>query len=334
MAAEWLTGPALSKRIRTVVGAPNVRCAVAFWGSDAVEELFGTEVLERNDVQIVCDLSMGATNPGTLEALGAPDNPRLRHMQGLHAKLYHSDAGMIVGSANASANGIGFMEEAAGLTEAAVFQEVDSAPWRAALKWFNGLAKDASPISAKALDYAEERWRLRSKAGRNAARRSKGQQISLLQALKDEPEIFEDIHFAFSDTPYLREDMDKADAVAREAGFEPDRKVYDYFDSLKRETEHWPLRFILIWRTRQGLIKAFLYTRGVTCGETHFPVKGRRRNQSKFESLLNAVNIPERVPAEFVEAVGEKRLDKAFENYRLMTAQQASKLLFGSKRGE
>ncbi len=51
---------------------------------------------------------MGGSNPKELRALGAPDNRRIKHLRGLHAKVYLSNKGLITNSANASNNGIGF----------------------------------------------------------------------------------------------------------------------------------------------------------------------------------------------------------------------------------
>lgn len=72
---------------------------------------------------------MGGTNPSELEALGAPKNKNLRHLPGLHAKVYLSHDGLITGSANASNNGIGFIEVAR-LLEAGTFHPPESETWR------------------------------------------------------------------------------------------------------------------------------------------------------------------------------------------------------------
>lgn len=160
--AEFLYGEALSERIRDVVRGKNLRCAVAFWGAGAVEELFGNEILDREDVWIVCDISMGGTNPDTLCALGAPNNENLGHIEGLHAKLYHSDAGMVVGSANASRNGIGFMNNAAGLVESGMFIKSGTKTWKAARTWFEeDVWSQSTEIDEPTLMTAQITWRNR-----------------------------------------------------------------------------------------------------------------------------------------------------------------------------
>ena len=77
-------------RFPSPVPAPyGARCAVAFWGSGAVEQLFGSWLHEA--AQIRRDIPMGATNPDELRNLGAPSNPCLKHLERLHGKVYISE---------------------------------------------------------------------------------------------------------------------------------------------------------------------------------------------------------------------------------------------------
>lgn len=111
----------------------DLRCAVAFWGIGATDRLFPSGVPE--DARIVCELSIGSTNPEVLRAMGAPENKRLKHLEQLHAKVYISDQGAIVCSANASDNGIGFVE-VAGLVEAGVLIEPGTKAFLQVEGWF------------------------------------------------------------------------------------------------------------------------------------------------------------------------------------------------------
>ena len=168
---EFLKGDDLSQKIREVVKGKDARCAVAFWGREAVEELFGKEVLERDDVRIVCDLSMGGTNPATLRALGAPENPNIKYLDGLHSKVFLSDNGAIVGSANASNNGIGFMGGNAQLLEAGTYLAPESDAWCSINGWLGDLLRNRSkPVDSQALNAARLAWNRRRGAGgrRNA----------------------------------------------------------------------------------------------------------------------------------------------------------------------
>ena len=80
-------------------------------------------------------MTRGGTSPKALVALGATKNKQLRHVPDLHAKVYISDRGVVVGSANASSNGIGFDADP-GLIEAGMLLRPDDAGFAEAAAWF------------------------------------------------------------------------------------------------------------------------------------------------------------------------------------------------------
>lgn len=93
-----------------------VYLAVAYWGSDAAEAL-GISNASTN-LHVVLNVTHGGTNPIALAALMHMLPGRVRCDDALHAKIYAAETLAIVGSANASANGLNL--EDAGHTEAAV----------------------------------------------------------------------------------------------------------------------------------------------------------------------------------------------------------------------
>lgn len=273
--AKFLTGEPLSEKIRDVLQGEEVRCAVAFWGAGAVEELFGEEVLNRDDVWIVCDISMGGTNPDTLRNLGAPENESLGHIEGLHAKLYHSSAGMVVGSANASSNGIGFMGKAAGLTESGVFVGPDKSSWNAAKTWFDDeVWFNAEDLDNAALERAQTHWENRANAAKRAYPPAWGQRPSFLEVLRHEPALFGDIEFVFTTEPFSAEEKDENIKAAIEGGEDEVRATgavqFGCFG--KEVVNDWPLRFIEFSR-RWGKISVNFYTRGFMSEGIHFANK-------------------------------------------------------------
>ncbi|RBI69030.1 hypothetical protein DQW77_15925 [Roseovarius sp. TE539] len=163
--AEFLFGDDLSNRIREVARRPDARCAVAFWGIGAAYEVFGGEFDQRDDVKIICDISMGGTNPLTLRQLGAPENNYLKYKDKLHAKTYLSEEGLVVGSANASSNGIGRSGRPAGLVEAGSFFPVGSPEWQEANRWFCSLWDEEGclKVDQQALERAEDLWSRRAR---------------------------------------------------------------------------------------------------------------------------------------------------------------------------
>jgi len=103
MGVKYLTGTGLAKRIRKVMAGDNPWMCVAFLGPTWAEELFD-RATPPVGLRVVCDLRMGMTVQKALRIGGAPNNKRLRHLpdQQMHAKIYASDNGVVVCSANAS----------------------------------------------------------------------------------------------------------------------------------------------------------------------------------------------------------------------------------------
>ncbi len=188
----FLDDQTLGAAIKKLLRAPRLRCAVAFWGNGAVASLFGEGGLPA-DAEIICDLTMGGTNPAEVRALGAPRNNRLKHLPGLHAKVYISQSGLIVSSANASNNGIGFVDQPK-LREAGTLHEPGSEAYQAATKWFGAIWKQAHPVDDAALIQAEESWRRKAPPPR-AVSPVAG---SLLDLVLAEPERFRGVGFAFT----------------------------------------------------------------------------------------------------------------------------------------
>lgn len=135
--------------------------AVAFWGAEAIEEL-GLDQ-RAGKFRVLLDLSAGATNPNVVKALLKIAPTGVKCVPRLHAKAYIADEAMVVGSANASANGLGSEG-----TEAKCWQELgvlcdDASVMADGKRWFNDLWKSAETISPGILKRAEAVWGLRQK---------------------------------------------------------------------------------------------------------------------------------------------------------------------------
>lgn len=127
-----LTGDAIrSRAVRVCESTGPIYLAVAYWGQGALEALFPGRV--KGQVHVVLNVAHGGTNPSTLDALMKRFPDRVRVNDALHAKIYASQSGAVVGSANASAGGLGL--GAAGHAEAAV--------------WLEGKAAGAALVLAK-----------------------------------------------------------------------------------------------------------------------------------------------------------------------------------------
>lgn len=152
----FLSGEELTKAVRNITGGKDVCCAVAFWGSGA-DDLF-TDVRGQK-LRIVCNLRAGGTNPYAIKRL-SKDGAVLRQRDDLHAKVYSSDRGAVVASANASANGLGLEGlEQAGWREAGVSMN-DTKPVAA---WFEQLWSESRAIEPEDIQAAEKAWERRRK---------------------------------------------------------------------------------------------------------------------------------------------------------------------------
>ena len=86
------------------------------------------EVLQaaRRTVRIVCNLTMGGTNPRVIEEFIA-EGIQVKHNPTLHSKVYWTDKGVVLGSANASSSGLSLEgREQEGWLEAAIFSNRES----------------------------------------------------------------------------------------------------------------------------------------------------------------------------------------------------------------
>ena len=97
---------AITEKIReSFENASEIRCIVAFWGNGALGLFDGMSKECLRGIRIVCNLTMGGTNPQVIKDM-LDREIAVRHNSTLHSKVYWTDKGVIVGSANASANGL------------------------------------------------------------------------------------------------------------------------------------------------------------------------------------------------------------------------------------
>lgn len=162
----------------------SIDLVVAFWGDGAIDELGLSE--RAGTINIVCNLESGATNPkviSDLEKLAKGNGPRISVGQNdrLHAKIYLFDDAVIIGSSNASTNGLAF--EGGELThwmEANVLSR-DLALIKAARDWIGKL--DCREISSTDLARAKVAWRKR----RSVVRLPRDKSLTVLEAMRIEP---------------------------------------------------------------------------------------------------------------------------------------------------
>ncbi len=152
----FLAGQELKKQLQAMSAVRRIHCAVAFWGRGAEDCLRPQPGV---DVRIICNLSSGSTNPDTVKQLMRSfGKDAVRQMADLHAKVYIVDSTMIVGSANASVNGLGFEgREQMGWEEAGCSSPVTEA----AEQWFASCWERGKSITPGDLARARSLYRAR-----------------------------------------------------------------------------------------------------------------------------------------------------------------------------
>ena len=160
------------KRVRSLCVKKEFRLqiAVSYWGKGALTTTRLQERIEQKNskpIQVLCDLLSGACNPEPIEELTelakkSKNKVQVKTLSGLHAKVWISGSQVIVGSANVSANGLGFDDRVSqeGNIEAGV--ELSRQDFAEEVKnWFNEQWERAEPVDASRIQLAKERWNRR-----------------------------------------------------------------------------------------------------------------------------------------------------------------------------
>jgi hypothetical protein len=248
MGLRFLGDNSLGDAVVGLMRGDDIRCAVAFWGTGAIERLFSDGGLPPT-ARVVCDISMGSTNPAELRAMRAPSNMRLKHLERLHAKVYISDRGCIVCSANASDSGIGLLNLTS-FVEAGVFIDPQSDAFRAVEVWFERIWRRAKVIDNPTLDRATEVWSRRPPRSVRALDIPKGAP-SLLGTVEADPQRFRGIGFVFTTGAADKDDRDEAaDALA---GRDDKRKDRLLSQEERRKLEAWNLGNLFTGWSEQNL---------------------------------------------------------------------------------
>jgi hypothetical protein len=248
--SRFKAGSDLADAIRDVLSGNNVRCAVAFWGTGAEEFV---NQATGDQPRIICDVTLGGTSPNALIALDAPGNDRLRHIPSLHAKIYMSDRGAIVGSANASQNGVG-VGGPPRLIEGGMLLAPDEDTFDQVATWFETQWKASKEIDASALNLATRRFRPGQTPSTRPVRPG-----SLLDLIAADPDRFSDVSIVLAQTSTTQTERDQARAAIRAAYPEETQAVNALPDNgmfigwAKRDLNRWRRTFIELWMPRERL---------------------------------------------------------------------------------
>ncbi len=127
---------------------------------------------------------MGGTNPDEI-AIIMQLGVQVRHSNRLHAKVYRFDAEAVVGSANASCNGLGFEGAATGMWSEASVRIAEKALLSEIDRWFDNEWDNAFPVTNADLDRARLAFNERVRLKKSLPKVAKGGHIlSVLDEFK------------------------------------------------------------------------------------------------------------------------------------------------------
>jgi hypothetical protein len=177
----------LAEWVRKQTGTLDM--AVAFWGAGSIEEL-GLDK-RKKPFRVLLDLSAGATNPWVVKTLLDLQPKGVRHVHRLHAKAYIGEKEVVIGSANASANGLGLEgTEATRWTELGMLTN-DKKMMKDTADWFEFLWDSAKKPTPAKIEKAKATWMNNQKKRPRDSAKGKG----ILEAAIANPARFKNIGF-------------------------------------------------------------------------------------------------------------------------------------------
>jgi hypothetical protein len=213
-----------------------------------VDQLFPEEI--PADAKILIDIRMGNTSPVALKKLGAPGNRYLKHSDRMHAKVFLSDTGLVVGSANATGGALRSRN-----TEAGMFHPAGTPSWHQASEWFDECFREAGRVGPDEITQAELLYR--PGPAKNVPERQRVG--SLLDIVRDAPWRFASVGFVFSGTVATPQE-NKAVREAVMASGEYEAEVIDglkdtntFYNWKRRDIKRWPEYFFSFWQPAEKL---------------------------------------------------------------------------------
>ena len=188
---EYEVAQEFRRRKRT---AEQVVIAVPFWGKGAIKSL---GLGNNQNVRIICNLGSSACNPDVIADLKKLPSVEVRTHSRLHAKIYATKQFSIVGSSNASTNGLTIEGQALkGWIEANILSD-DPALVNTTTALFEKIwcDQETKRITAEALRKAQDAWKSRPKQNATLTART------LLAACRENPKLFSSVFVYAYDAP-------------------------------------------------------------------------------------------------------------------------------------
>ncbi len=225
---KFLDQTSVADEFKALKAEPNdIRIAVAFWGNGSRQALGLDRVCKK--AKILCNLQSGACNPSEIRALIEESEAEVRTCERLHSKVYLTSKAVIVGSSNASANGLAYEGgELNGWQEANIITNSQGLLAEIS-EWFDCLWDQAIPVKVASdlFKDAEVAW-----SKRRAKIPFTTDPSGILDAFRLRPGKFSNVFLAIHDQP-----LDEAAESRRKKVAEGKAKVGDL--PLKLGNELW-----------------------------------------------------------------------------------------------
>jgi PLD-like domain len=166
---KFLAGKAIASAVnRNLSRLGPTDLAVAYWGRGGAKKLGLTDTDTHKagthkNVRIICDLWSLACHPDELLGL-LKDGFKLRTKDGLHAKVYLLGEYAVIGSANASTNGLGVEGNKFDFELEAAVETDDLNVIAAAKEWFEKQWRTSEPVDKALLEKVRPEWLRRKRA--------------------------------------------------------------------------------------------------------------------------------------------------------------------------
>jgi hypothetical protein len=224
----FLTSENYAQQIYQLIKDSSTICvAVAFWGSQS-EQMFFPPAGKK--VRIICNLSMGGTNPDPIANLRKAGPEAIKQMNKLHAKVIVGERTAIVGSANFSTNGLNFEGQEADGWEEAGSLITDQGHVDSIKKWFENIWTQSETITDEDLASAKKRWNDR-RQGRVQTGAGRPLMECPLAALKDRP-----IYLAIWRAPVSTNSEPAFDDLKQRLRLADNFNYFDQWDNLPSES--------------------------------------------------------------------------------------------------
>lgn len=240
--AQEKLGDEIQRLFSEVEQEDSVYCAVAFWGYSAKGLI---KNCRASEIKIICNLDSGATNPNFVRACYKDNRVTIKNIGNLHAKVYIGRNRVIVGSANASANGLGFHNnEVTGWIEAGVVLTAERS-LNSIAEWFDELWYASREITHEHIEDAKRLWAAR--------RRNRPTSSFLNYPLEELPNIIIS-WWPTRDLPMFETNKDSVIQALGEYSPEIEEKIQGAIDiEVKGDEEHLERGFwVLRWEMRNN----------------------------------------------------------------------------------